>query len=122
MDVIAFGPQRQIGCSPEGISIRINFEARFKNLQKLVETIYARVADLVLGHPAGTRAIQDYLGHKAIQHTVRYTELTPTKFKDFWRYNPATAEVWGFENEDGENIIPLVTSLYSTHKAAWRRL
>ena len=23
-----------------------------------------------------TRAIQDYLGHKAIQHTVRYTELT----------------------------------------------
>jgi type 1 fimbriae regulatory protein FimB/type 1 fimbriae regulatory protein FimE len=32
-----------------------------------------------------TRAIQDYLGHKAIQHTVRYTELAPTKFKDFWR-------------------------------------
>jgi type 1 fimbriae regulatory protein FimB/type 1 fimbriae regulatory protein FimE len=32
-----------------------------------------------------TRAIHDYLGHKAIQHTVRYTELTPTKFKDFWR-------------------------------------
>ena len=32
-----------------------------------------------------TRALQDYLGHKAIQHTVRYTELTPTKFKDFWR-------------------------------------
>jgi integrase len=32
-----------------------------------------------------TRAIQDYLGHKAIQHTVRYTELAPTKFKEFWR-------------------------------------
>jgi type 1 fimbriae regulatory protein FimB/type 1 fimbriae regulatory protein FimE len=32
-----------------------------------------------------TRAIQDYLGHKAIQHTVRYTELTPTRFRDFWR-------------------------------------
>ncbi|MGZ6184936.1 MAG: tyrosine-type recombinase/integrase [Candidatus Binataceae bacterium] len=32
-----------------------------------------------------TRAIQDYLGHKAIQHTVRYTELAPTKFKTFWR-------------------------------------
>ena len=32
-----------------------------------------------------TRAIQDYLGHKAIQHTVRYTELSPVKFKDFWR-------------------------------------
>lgn len=32
-----------------------------------------------------TRAIQDYLGHKAIQHTVRYTELTQTRFKDFWK-------------------------------------
>jgi hypothetical protein len=32
-----------------------------------------------------TRSIQDYLGHKAIQHTVRYTELSPVKFKEFWR-------------------------------------
>jgi hypothetical protein len=24
-------------------------------------------------------------GHKNIQHTVRYTELSPTRFKDFWR-------------------------------------
>lgn len=32
-----------------------------------------------------TRALQAYLGHKNIQHTVRYTELTPTRFKDFWR-------------------------------------
>jgi type 1 fimbriae regulatory protein FimB/type 1 fimbriae regulatory protein FimE len=32
-----------------------------------------------------TRAIQDYLGHKNIQHTVHYTELSPTRFKDFWR-------------------------------------
>jgi type 1 fimbriae regulatory protein FimE len=28
-----------------------------------------------------TRALQHYLGHKNIQHTVRYTELSP----DFWR-------------------------------------
>jgi type 1 fimbriae regulatory protein FimB/type 1 fimbriae regulatory protein FimE len=32
-----------------------------------------------------TRAIQDWLGHRAIQHTVRYTELSPARFKDFWR-------------------------------------
>jgi integrase len=32
-----------------------------------------------------TRALQDWLGHKNIQHTVRYTELSPTRFKDFWR-------------------------------------
>ncbi len=32
-----------------------------------------------------TRAIQHYLGHKNIQHTVRYTELSAGRFKDFWR-------------------------------------
>jgi len=32
-----------------------------------------------------TRALQHYLGHKNIQHTVRYTELAPDRFKDFWR-------------------------------------
>ena len=32
-----------------------------------------------------TRAIQDWLGHRSIQHTVRYTELSQTRFKDFWR-------------------------------------
>jgi type 1 fimbriae regulatory protein FimB/type 1 fimbriae regulatory protein FimE len=32
-----------------------------------------------------TRALQAYLGHKNIQHTVRYTELAPARFKNFWR-------------------------------------
>jgi integrase len=32
-----------------------------------------------------TRSLQAYLGHKNIQHTVRYTELAPGRFKDFWR-------------------------------------
>jgi integrase len=32
-----------------------------------------------------TRALQAYLGHKNSQHTVRYTELSPTRFKNFWR-------------------------------------
>ncbi len=31
-----------------------------------------------------TRAIQQYLGHRHIQHTVRYTELAPQRFRDFW--------------------------------------
>ena len=25
------------------------------------------------------------LGHRAIQHTARYTELSPTRFRDVWR-------------------------------------
>jgi len=32
-----------------------------------------------------TRAIQHYLGHRNIQHTVRYTELTPDRFNGFWK-------------------------------------
>jgi integrase len=31
-----------------------------------------------------TRTIQGYLGHKNIQHTVRYTELSPARFKNLW--------------------------------------
>jgi integrase len=36
-------------------------------------------------HGHDTRALQLWLGHKNIQHTVRYTELSPTRFKNFWR-------------------------------------
>ncbi len=32
-----------------------------------------------------TRALQAYLGHRNIQHTVRYTELAPDRFKFFWK-------------------------------------
>jgi type 1 fimbriae regulatory protein FimB/type 1 fimbriae regulatory protein FimE len=32
-----------------------------------------------------TRALQAYLGHRNIQHTVRYTELSAKRFKNFWR-------------------------------------
>jgi len=32
-----------------------------------------------------TRAIQEWLGHRNIQHTTRYTELTTYRFKDFWQ-------------------------------------
>jgi type 1 fimbriae regulatory protein FimB/type 1 fimbriae regulatory protein FimE len=32
-----------------------------------------------------TRSLQAYLGHKNIHHTVRYSELTSARFKDFWK-------------------------------------
>jgi integrase len=32
-----------------------------------------------------TRSLQAYLGHKNIQHTVRYSELAPTRFKGWWK-------------------------------------
>jgi integrase len=31
-----------------------------------------------------TRSLQAYLGHRNIQHTVRYTELSPGRFRNFW--------------------------------------
>ena len=36
-----------------------------------------------MGHD--TRAIQHYLGHKNIQHTVRYTEMAADRFNGFWK-------------------------------------
>ena len=32
-----------------------------------------------------TRAIQHYLGHRNIQHTVRYTEMAADRFNGFWK-------------------------------------
>ncbi len=36
-------------------------------------------------HGQDTRAIQAYLGHTSIEHTVRYTALAPDRFKNFWQ-------------------------------------
>ena len=37
------------------------------------------------GEGHDTRAIQLYLGDRNIQHTVRYTERSPERFKGFWK-------------------------------------
>jgi type 1 fimbriae regulatory protein FimB len=34
---------------------------------------------------ADTRLIQDYLGHRSIQHTVMYTAANPARFERLWR-------------------------------------
>ena len=44
-----------------------------------------RKAVFIGGIRQDTRAVQHYLGHKNIQHTVRYTELSPERFKNFWQ-------------------------------------
>jgi site-specific recombinase XerD len=46
--------------------------------QTILDALFDRT-----GH--NTRLIQDWLGHRAIQHTARYTELSPTRFKEVWR-------------------------------------
>ena len=32
-----------------------------------------------------TRAIQHYLGHRSIASTVRYTTMSPHRFRGFWK-------------------------------------
>jgi hypothetical protein len=54
-----------------------------------------RLTHTCSGTPAGffsfcqpghrTRAPQTHLSHRNIQHTARYTELSPTRFKNLWR-------------------------------------
>jgi integrase len=61
-----------------GIEARLGFKAHPHMLRHACGYALAN-----RGHD--TRALQAYLGHKNIQHTVRYTELSPTRFKDFWR-------------------------------------
>ena len=52
---------------------------------KPIRTCSARFGFKLANDGHDTRSLQAYLGHKNIQHTVRYTELAPTRFKDFWR-------------------------------------
>jgi type 1 fimbriae regulatory protein FimB/type 1 fimbriae regulatory protein FimE len=61
-----------------GIAARLGFKAHPHMLRHACGYALANK-----GHE--TRALQAYLGHKNIQHTVRYTELSATRFKDFWR-------------------------------------
>jgi site-specific recombinase XerD len=64
--------------------------ARAGELAKLPFPIHPHM----LRHSAGyklaneghdTRSIQQYLGHRNITLTVRYTELSPERFKNFWK-------------------------------------
>jgi hypothetical protein len=46
-----------------------------------------------------TRSLQAYLGHRNIQHTVRYTELAPDRFKNFWLLMSAGKIEWSHDVE-----------------------
>jgi len=60
-----------------GVEARLGFKAHPHMLRHACGYALANK-----GHD--TRALQAYLGHRNIQHTVRYTELSPARFKDFW--------------------------------------
>ncbi len=66
--------------------------ARMMERAARVSSIGLKVHPHMLRHACGfalansghdTRAVQAYLGHRNIQHTVRYTELAPDRFRQF---------------------------------------
>jgi type 1 fimbriae regulatory protein FimB/type 1 fimbriae regulatory protein FimE len=64
--------------------------ARLGERAKMTFAIHPHMLRHACGHAlasAGhdTRALQAWLGHRNIQHTVRYTEMAPNRFRDFWR-------------------------------------
>jgi len=68
--------------------------ARMVERAATVASLKLKVHPHMLRHACGfalansghdTRALQAYLGHRNIQHTVRYTELAPDRFKKFWQ-------------------------------------
>jgi type 1 fimbriae regulatory protein FimB/type 1 fimbriae regulatory protein FimE len=63
--------------------------ARAGRLARLPFTVHPHMLRHACGYKLAndghdTRAIQHYLGHKNIVHTVRYTELASDRFKGFW--------------------------------------
>ena len=57
-----------------------------------------------------TRTIQAYLGHKSIQHTVRYTELAPNSVQKF--IPGLTAPAASFEATVGGSSCPRLAELF----------
>jgi type 1 fimbriae regulatory protein FimB/type 1 fimbriae regulatory protein FimE len=51
-----------------------------------IPTCYATLCGYKLASDGqDARSLQLYLGHKNIQHTVRYTQLDAGRFKGFWQ-------------------------------------
>ena len=100
--VAVYAPKRSEGGSEGGW---ITFRRSVDQEERLTVSGFARMIERagefdfklhphMLRHACGfalankghdTRALQAYLGHRNIQHTVRYTELSPGRFQDFWR-------------------------------------
>jgi integrase len=92
--------QREMGPSTHLFMSERKAPISVDGFQKMVERLSDRaklgfqVHAHMLRHACGyklandgtdTRTIQAYLGHKDIRHTVRYTELSPVRFKGPWR-------------------------------------
>ncbi len=82
-----FCSERKGALSPDAVRKML---ARAGKVAELPFTVHPHMLRHACGYKLAqdgqdTRAIQHYLGHKNIQHTVRYTQLSSERFKDFWK-------------------------------------
>jgi type 1 fimbriae regulatory protein FimB/type 1 fimbriae regulatory protein FimE len=87
-------PGRYVFMSERGTPMSpVGFRRMLERLGKTAKMAFG-VHPHMLRHACGfklanqgvdTRSLQHYLGHKNIQHTVRYTELSPDRFRGFWK-------------------------------------
>ena len=87
-------PGRYVFMSERGAPMSpVGFRRMLERLGKAAKMAFG-VHPHMLRHACGfklanqgvdTRSLQHYLGHKNIQHTVRYTELSPDRFRGFWK-------------------------------------
>ena len=82
-----FETERQTGFTANAINLLVKTVAKRSGLPFPVHVHMLRHACGYALANAGhdTRRIQSWLGHRSIQHTVRYTELSSAPFKAFWR-------------------------------------
>ena len=81
-----FTTERRAPMSPEGFRKLV---ARIGEQAEFAFPVHPHMLRHACGYKLAndgqdTRALQHYLGHKNIMHTVRYTELSPERFKNFW--------------------------------------
>jgi hypothetical protein len=57
----------------------------FAQRDLIQESDFKAAPDAALVRTTLRRHREAYLCHKNIQHTVRYTELSPNRLKNFWR-------------------------------------
>jgi type 1 fimbriae regulatory protein FimB len=62
---------------------------------------------------ADTRLIQDYLGHRNIQHTVKYTATNPARFEKLWRLPRQYSSIDQCRNLNDRSAIPEETRFVS---------
>ena len=81
-----FMTERGAPMSPAGFRKMI---ARLGELAKFSFLVHPHMLRHACGYKLAndgrdTRALQHYLGHRNIMYTVRYTELSSERFKNFW--------------------------------------